>query len=151
MFYIEFKKSTFRIKNATNTRYSKALSHPSTNLAQPRLSSVIRREREFSWQYGRQREQVWLYADLSNTSNVEKLLICSKTTFFAIFIPLRSGLAQIVYWYYSKQRFQLTTRFSTLKTLTILLQDHFCSSLARCFRETWTQYITLLMNKTCLS
>ena len=33
----------------------------------------------------------------------------------------------------------------------ILLQDHFCSCLARCFRETWTRHITLLMIQTCLS
>ena len=35
--------------------------------------------------------------------------------------------------------------------LTLLLQDHFCSCLARCSRETWARHITLLMIQTHFS
>ena len=36
-----------------NTKYSQVVTHPSTNFAQPDLTSVIRREPVFSWWYGR--------------------------------------------------------------------------------------------------
>ena len=39
-----------------NTKYSQAVTHPSTNFAQPDLTSVIRREPVFSWWYGRRRK-----------------------------------------------------------------------------------------------
>ena len=62
--------------------------------------------------------------------------------FFLYFLRPGSGIFYYVWW----ANFWLVT-----KNLTILLQDHFCSCLARCFRETWTRHITLLMIQTCLS
>ena len=43
-------------QKAYNTRYSQAVTHPSTNRARRRLTSVIGRERVFSTWYGRRHE-----------------------------------------------------------------------------------------------
>ncbi|EDO26187.1 predicted protein, partial [Nematostella vectensis] len=43
-------------RNAYSTRYSKAVTHPSTNRAQSSLTSVIGREPVFSRWYGRRRK-----------------------------------------------------------------------------------------------
>ena len=39
-----------------NTKYSQAVTHPSTNFVQPDMTSVIRREPVLSWWYGRRRK-----------------------------------------------------------------------------------------------
>ena len=41
-----------------NTRYSQAVTHPSTNFARPGLTSVIRREPVLSRWYGRRHDKV---------------------------------------------------------------------------------------------
>ena len=46
-----------QLKKAYSTKYSQAVTHPSTNLAQCCLTSVIRRELVFSTWYGRRQDR----------------------------------------------------------------------------------------------
>ena len=112
---------------------------------------MIGRELVLSWQYGRWRgiysqtmliysvasPQTWECCEIQLFQHIENVFCV-----FLYFLRPGSGIFYYVWW----ANFWLVT-----KNLTILLQDHFCSCLARCFRETWTRHITLLMIQTCLS
>lgn len=52
------QKKRKRKRKAYSTRYSQAVSHPSTNQARPCLASEIRRDRARSGWYGRRRRRV---------------------------------------------------------------------------------------------
>ncbi len=47
-----------RKREVYNTKYSQAVTHPSTNFARPGLTSVIRREPVLSWWYGRRHQKL---------------------------------------------------------------------------------------------
>lgn len=65
-------------KKAYSTRYSQAVSHPSTNQARPCLASEIRRDRARSGWYGRRRSAVLLAAPRARAARARFCAACLR-------------------------------------------------------------------------
>ena len=89
------KEETKKKEKVYSTRYSQAVTHPSTNLALPSLTAVIGREPVYSWWYGRRQNQKATFFDLSSSLSTLDIGQVPKLCMFGVMLEWSHKLMTI--------------------------------------------------------